>query len=99
MEAVVGKAGHLRRGYSCPVPPALQKQDGGSFGQKSGSLRRLKREWGMGSGEWGVGYFSPFPTPHSPFPLLVPAIPQDNPRIETSIFFKLLVASITAVGS
>jgi hypothetical protein len=34
-------------------------------------------------------------------PLLVPLslFPQDKPRIETSIFFKLLVASITAVGS
>src|SRR5262245_46022775 len=26
------------------------------------------REWGMGSGEWGL--FPPLPTPHSPLPLL-----------------------------
>src|SRR5262245_51109044 len=42
--------------------------------QKAKSAKDTKREWGMGSGEWGVGHNFLFPTPHSllPTPFLCP---------------------------
>src|SRR5262245_42173057 len=45
---------------------------------------KLKREWGMGNGEWGVGKefasISSLPTPHSPLPLLLALL--DNLEID-----------------
>src|SRR5215471_8897488 len=48
---------------------------------------KLKREWGMGSGEWGKEFAStsPLPTPHSPFPLLLALVDDleiDQPALD-----------------
>jgi len=29
----------------------------------------MRREWGMGSGEWEEGAYFPLPTPYSPLPI------------------------------
>src|SRR5215475_4235343 len=44
---------------------------------------RLCHDWGVGNGEWGMGYVfphSPFPPPHSPLPIL-------------TMFHKILIAN------
>src|SRR5262245_1017560 len=44
----------------------LQAYGAGNYARKRGMDQ--KENWGVGSGEWGVGKrcLSPFPTPHSP---------------------------------
>src|SRR5215475_9176587 len=70
--------------YTSPVPLALMREEIWKWaitvpaGSHSFIVVRLSN-WGVGNGEWGIGNEnlcgryrrrSPFPTPHSPLPLL-----------------------------
>src|SRR5262245_3263719 len=63
--------------------------------EKNAELHRKQREWGVGSGEWGIRkLLPPLPTPHSPLPILqiVPA----TTVVATSGWMYLRMASSTS---